>query len=289
MSVTYTAALNRMIELANMVGNTTLAAELAVWRDLNLAGIAQHFLVTSKAGPRYMVRSVDPGTGMKHGVLGQTPHGYYEASCNHDAVAFRIVDDALAEEFMSIIDSLGDKIRPNTFILPNTDAGGGVGYDDMLCGSGATCGGIFEYGTWVNGGVWSTQEARAILAYYRTGRPHLAAASMQCMLDRFSSSWQMDAPLPDFGTKTWKQGVPTVVTIDAFGVGSALLRGLFEWVASPHNAPCPCFLLGLYGSHDAHLLARYPCAATHHSSNRDSDLRGCSLVWTSFSCVCVRV
>ena len=73
-------------------------------------------------------------------------------------MAFRIVDDVLAEEFMSVIDSLGEKIRPNTFILPNTDAGGGVGYDDMLCGSGKTCGGIFEYGTWVNGGVWSTQE-----------------------------------------------------------------------------------------------------------------------------------
>ena len=25
-------------------------------------------------------------------------------------------------------------------------------------------------GDWVNGGVWSTQDARAMMAYYRTGR-----------------------------------------------------------------------------------------------------------------------
>ena len=181
---------------------------------------------------------------------------YFEASPNHDAVALRVVGDAEAETIMAQIDALGAKIRPNTFILPNTDAGDGVGwvlktclrprcvapptrmptrtraqslwaegvrlaapgvasldvvlgptdgaeaqallsslpprarrarraptrrpmpcravpcramggrrYDDMLCGTGKTCGGIFSYGTWVNGGVWSTQEARAILAY----------------------------------------------------------------------------------------------------------------------------
>ena len=134
-------------------------------------------------------------------------HRYFEASPNHDAVAWRVVNDSLAEEIMGTIDGLGSALRPYTFILPNTDAGGGGGYDDMLCSDGSTwcngitrgcvvfrlcasgqsvcivaesllllrlhclcfCSGIFAYGTWVNGGVWTTQEARAILAYFRTG------------------------------------------------------------------------------------------------------------------------
>jgi hypothetical protein len=49
-----------------------------------------------------------------------------QASPNHDAVAWRVVDDVLAEEIMQTIDDLDKEIRPNTFILPNTDAGGGV-------------------------------------------------------------------------------------------------------------------------------------------------------------------
>jgi hypothetical protein len=145
-------------------------------------------------GGHYFMRARDTAAtgGARHGVLGQLKHGYFEASPNHDAVAWRVVNDSLAEEIMSTIDALGERIRPHTFVLPNTDAGGGVGYvlvttchlfvvragqggpcggsrhslcpccvlsdarcsyDDMLCGDGKTCGGIFAYGQWVNGGV----------------------------------------------------------------------------------------------------------------------------------------
>jgi hypothetical protein len=137
-----------MAQLAILLGDTVLAAEFGRRRALNLQGIEKHFIATAPAG-RYLVRSKDPATGLRHGVLGQSKHGYFEASPSHDAVALRVVDDVLAEEIMSVIDSLGAAIRPNVFILPNTDAGGGVGYDDMLCGTGKTCGGIWEYGTWV--------------------------------------------------------------------------------------------------------------------------------------------
>ena len=41
--------------------------------------------------------------------------------------AFRVVDDALAEKIMAVTDALGAKLRPNVFVIPNTDAGGGVG------------------------------------------------------------------------------------------------------------------------------------------------------------------
>lgn len=236
-SVTYTAALNRMIELASMEPSfSAWVPELTRRRDLNLVGISKHLLTTGEGlgGTPYLVRSVDPADGLLHGKVGQHRHGYFEASPNHDAVAFRVVNASIAEGIMHAIDRLGSSLRPNTFVLPNTDAGGGVGYDDMLnnyctgavnpCPPGPS---IFVYGQWVNGGVWSTQEGRLIMAYYRTGRPQAAAASFEHMLQRYASDWKMDAPLPAFGNDTWSH-LDTMLTIDAFAHSSALLRGLFE-------------------------------------------------------------
>ena len=98
--------------------------------------------------------------------------GYFEASPNHDAVALGVVNDTLAKKIVVKIKELGPLIRPNVFILPNTDAhgkpsvpgSGAVGYDDMACGDGPKCGGIFNFGTWVNGGVWTTTEGRWLMA-----------------------------------------------------------------------------------------------------------------------------
>eukprot|EP00750_Incisomonas_marina_P009196 INCI15842.4.p1 GENE.INCI15842.4~~INCI15842.4.p1 ORF type:complete len:1009 (+),score=144.97 INCI15842.4:571-3597(+) len=194
------------------------------------------------ASSHYFVRSIDPESsgGARHGVLGAQQFGYFEASPNHDAVAWRVVNDSLAEEIMGTIDGLGSALRPYTFILPNTDAGGGGGYDDMLCSDGSTwCngitrGGIFAYGTWVNGGVWTTQEARAILAYFRTGRINAAIASYTTMLKQRSRSWTMDAPLPNFGRDTWAK-LPVMLTIDSFGCAAAILRGPFEYLYAANS------------------------------------------------------
>ena len=76
-------------------------------------------------------------------MLGASQFGYFSASANHDAVAWRVVNDSLAESIMSVFDHLDKAIRPEVFVIPNTDAGGGGGYDDMLCGDGSTyCDGI---------------------------------------------------------------------------------------------------------------------------------------------------
>jgi hypothetical protein len=58
--------------------------------------------------------------------------------------------------------------RPNTDSngKPSDAAGvaaGAVGYDDMACGDGKKCGGIFNFGTWVNGGVWTTTVRNQII------------------------------------------------------------------------------------------------------------------------------
>ncbi len=68
-----------------------------------------------------------------------------------------------------------------------------------------------------------------IMAYYRTNRPQLAAASYARMLNSFSVNWKMDAPLKDFGNTTWTNE-DTMCTIDAFAHSSALIRGLFEYL-----------------------------------------------------------
>ena len=142
-----------------------------------------------------------------HGVVGQQRHGYFEASPNHDAVALGVVNDTLAEKIVGKIKSLGALIRPNVFILPNTDCqgkasaagSGAVGYDDMACGNGTKCGGIFGFGTWVNGGVWTTTEGRWLMAAARMGDLTPAFDSMRQMQKLFGATWRMDNPIVNFG------------------------------------------------------------------------------------------
>ena len=64
------------------------------------------------------------------------------------------MNDSQAKVIYDSIVAQGDKLFPNTFILPNTDSRGGqsksgagsIGYDDMLCGDGEVRG-IFKFGT----------------------------------------------------------------------------------------------------------------------------------------------
>ena len=57
---------------------------------------------------------------------------------------------------------------------------------------------LWKFGTWVNGGHWTTCEARMIMGYYRLGkyerRPALDEAN-----PRFARRFRMDNPLVDFG------------------------------------------------------------------------------------------
>ena len=234
-SVTYSGALKKLIELCKMVGDNTSEALYSARLALNLKGLP--FYLAPEGD--YFVRSVDPN-GTLHGVLGQDRHGYFEASPNHDAVALRVVDDELSRKIVTKIKSLGSLIRPNVFILPNTDAhgkpsvtgAGGVGYDDMACGNGTSCGGIFEFGTWVNGGVWTTTEGRWLMAAARVGDLAPARASVKQMIALFASTWRMDNPLVNFGLSPYQPNDDINLTIDNFASAGGLLRGLFEYLYS---------------------------------------------------------
>ncbi len=213
LSITYIAALDRLIELEKLAGATHAAAVYAERRELARKGLP---LLTTDQG--YFIKSLDPD-GTRHGVFGAPIHGYFEAPPNHDAIAFRVVDEAQAKKIYAMIASIPG-LRPYGFILPNYPS-----LDDMYTKPV----GMWRFGEWVNGGEWSTCEARMILAYYRMGKFDDARRSMEKMLT-FARRFRMDNPLADFGNEVYQPNQPINITYDAFGPSAAMLRGLFEYL-----------------------------------------------------------
>ncbi len=213
LSITTIAALDRLIELEKLAGRKQQAALYERRRVASKRGLAA---LLEPEG--YFVRSVDPD-GVRHGVYGADKHGYLETSPNHDAVCLRVVDDALARRILSKIASIPG-LRPHAFILPNYPS-----YDDMY----ERPEGLWTFGTWVNGGHWSTCEARMILAYYRMGWWSDARRSMEKLLT-FARRFRMDNPLTECGNSVYQPGEPLNLTYDAFGPPAAMIRGLFEYV-----------------------------------------------------------
>jgi len=213
LSITYIAALDRLIELEKLAHNSANVSLYTARRDLAKQGLPR---LTTEDG--YFIRSLDPD-GVKHGVFGAPQHGYFEASPNHDAIAFRVADDAQADRIYRKIASLPG-LRPYDFILPNYPS-----YDDMY----EKPEGLWAYGTWVNGGHWSTCEARMMLACYRLGQFDDARQSMRRLLT-FAERFRMDNPLTKCGSDVYQPNVPINLCYDTFGPAAAFMRGLFEYL-----------------------------------------------------------
>jgi hypothetical protein len=213
LSVTYIAALDRLIEVEKLAGRTEPAELWTQRRDAARKGLAQ---MTASEG--YFINSLDPD-GTRHGVFGAPRHGYFESSPNHDAIAFRVADDAQALQIYAKIASIPG-LRPHHFILPNYPS-----YDDMY----EKPEGLWAFGTWVNGGHWSTCEARMMLGYYRLGQFEDARRSMLQLLT-FAERFRLDNPLVKFGSDVYQPGQPINLTYDAFGPPAAFVRGLFEYL-----------------------------------------------------------
>ncbi len=108
LSVTYIAALDRLIELEKLAKRSSEAAFWAEKRDRAKRGLER--LATPEG---YFIRSLDPD-GSRHGVFGAERHGYFEASPNHDAIAFRVVDDAQADRIYQT-DRVDSRAAPPRF------------------------------------------------------------------------------------------------------------------------------------------------------------------------------
>jgi len=212
LSITYIAALDRLIELETMAGRHEQAELYTRRRDLARQGLPR--LVTDEG---YFVKYIDPD-GTKHGVYGAPEHGYFEAVCNHDAICFNVVDDAQARRIYDKIASIPG-LRPYGLIITNYPA-----LDDMYQEQTS----IWKFGHWVNGGHWSTCEARMIMAYYRLGQFGDARRSMKKMLD-YARRFRMDNPLIDFGNDVYQPHVPINCVYDNWGVPAAMIRGLYQY------------------------------------------------------------
>jgi hypothetical protein len=213
LSVTYIAALDRVIELEKLTANTDKATLYAERRELARKGLP---LVQTADG--CFIKSLDPD-GTRHGEFGAAKHGYFEASPNHDAIAFRIVDQRQAERIYERIVSIPG-LRPHAFIIPNFPS-----LDDMYTEPT----GLWEFGRWVNGGHWSTCEARMIMAYYRLGKYEDVRKSMHQLM-KFAGAFRMDNPLVKFGDDVYQPDQPINLCYDTFGPSAAMVRGLFEYL-----------------------------------------------------------
>ncbi|UCD30517.1 MAG: hypothetical protein JSV03_08630 [Planctomycetota bacterium] len=213
LSITYIAALDRLIELYKLRGDTDNAELYKKRRDAAREGLPN---LTTEAG--YFIKSLDPDGG-RHGVYGADKHGYFEASPNHDAIALRVVDDIQSEQIYRKIASIPG-LRPYDFIIANYPS-----LDDMY----QETRGLWRFGNWINGGHWSTCEARMIMAYYRLGKFEDARRSMRQLLT-FARQFRMDNPLTEFGSKVYQPNQPINLCYDAFGPPAALIRGLFEYL-----------------------------------------------------------
>ncbi|MCX5759299.1 MAG: hypothetical protein NTU83_12475, partial [Candidatus Hydrogenedentes bacterium] len=216
LSITYIAALDRLIELEDMA---VRADKVALYNDRRALARKGLPLLTTDAG--YFVKSIDPD-GTKHGVYGAEKHGYFEAVCNHDAMAFRVADDAQARKIYETIKSIPG-LRPHDVIVTNCP-----GLDDTYAD---TKDWLWSFGTWVNGGHWTTCEARMILGYYRVGAYEDARLSMKHILE-FARIFRMDNNLTDFGAKVYQPKQPINCVYDTWGAPAALIRGLFEYIYS---------------------------------------------------------
>lgn len=213
LSITYIAALDRLIDLEKLAGEARKARLYAGRRERAHRGLA---LLTTDEG--YFIKSLDPD-GTRHGVYGAPKHGYFESSPNHDAICFRVVDEAQAQRIYAKIASIPG-LRPYDFIIANYPS-----LDDMYTAPE----GLWAFGTWVNGGHWSTCEARMIMAYYRLNRHEDARRSMRRLLG-FARRFRLDNPLVQFGSDVYQPGEPINITYDAFGPPAAMVRGLFEYL-----------------------------------------------------------
>jgi hypothetical protein len=226
LSITYLAALDRMVELYKLAGDGAKLADYEHRQKITRDSLPQ---LLTPAG--YFVKSIEPG-GVKHGVLGQARFGYLEGVTNADAMALRVVDDATAGSIYRQIKAF-PAIRPFDFLLTNAP-----GLDDTYVnyGKAEPMAGFYNFGDWVNGGCWGTVEGRAILAYYRLGKFQDVRRSAEKAM-KWAKDFRMDAPWSQCGENTknpWSDSGQfhvggVAVMIDNFAIPMATLRGLFDY------------------------------------------------------------
>ena len=233
-SVTYSAALKKFIEVLKLAGEDAFAQECSDRLSQNLKALP---LLLTEEG--YFAKSMDPD-GTKHGVYGAKKYGYLEAVCNVDAIAWDVVGRDTAERIYAKI-AATEGIRPAGILCNNYPH-----LDDTLesyrsGSSGPDSLAPFCSGDWVDGGCWCTVEGRAILAYQKLGKYEDAYRSAAYYM-KWAEEYRQDEPLSQWGFNTCNQWQnenedhtqierPCAIMIDNFAAVTCLLRGLFDFSA----------------------------------------------------------
>ena len=214
LSITYIAALDRLIELEKLAGAAGEAQRHYAERRDPPARACR--CLTTDEG--YFINSLDPD-GTRHGVYGAARHGYFEASPNHDAIAFRVADDAQAGRIYERSPRFPGCGR-TSFILPNYPS-----YDDM-----------YEKPE----GLWALRHLgqRRPLVHLRSAHDDGLLPARQVTrtpAGRCSSS-HLCPPLPhgqpahEVRQRRLSAQPADQPLYDAFGPPAAFVRGLFEYL-----------------------------------------------------------
>lgn len=220
LSIDYAAALDRMVQLCKLVGDEAKAADYEKKRAITVQALPQ---IMAPEG--YFVKSIDLG-GVKHGLYGQAKYGYFVSSPNINAVCFRVVDDATSRKIYEKIASIPG-LRPHAFVITNYPC-----LDDTLEYDRTDLSGIsgaMTFGLWTNGGAWMTEEARAIMTYYRVGAYDDVRRSF-AEWEKHAANFRLDDHLKNFGSELWYDWLYTSFCYDNLGVPAAVARGLLEYV-----------------------------------------------------------
>jgi len=214
LSVNYCAALIRLAEVCDMVGEKQEANGYRATAEKVRAALPS---MMDDQGSFIMFEDPD---GIKHGVFGAEKHGYFEATPNHDAVCMGVVDDAAAKRIIQRMVSIKE-LAPHELIITNYPA-----YDE----TGYPTGGLMTYGVWVHGGHWSTCQGRMNVACLRVNEFDHPFRSWDRMC-KLMQNFRADAPMGNFGESPWgnQLGRPHNTVIDNWGVSAGLIRGLFEY------------------------------------------------------------
>jgi len=211
LSVNYSAGLKKLAEVCELTGNHQLAKGYRETAERIITALP--LLMDDKGS---FIMSLDPD-GTRHGVFGAEKHGYFEATPNHDAVCFGVIDDNISKRIIKRMVAIPE-IAPHDLILPNYPS-----YDDHS-GEGA-----MSYGTWVNGGHWTTTQGRMNIASLRVDEFDHPFKSWKRMLG-LMQGFRADAPMKERGATGWFHGrFPFDIVYDCWGAPGGLLRGLFEY------------------------------------------------------------
>lgn len=112
LSITYSAALSRLAEVFDIVGEKQSAEEYRITEKKVRSALSA---MMDDQGS--FIRFQDPD-GTRHGVYGAEEYGYFEATPNHDAVCLRVVDDVASKQIIERMVSITE-LAPHDLIITN--------------------------------------------------------------------------------------------------------------------------------------------------------------------------